>query len=103
MPSWSSLDGEAIPDHWIRIRSLDLAKMVGVIERDFGLGWWVKERNDCCDEENESERILHFFNFLFGIFQVSEEWKEREVEGFFVALFIYVELDFWVLLWIEYK
>ena len=38
MLSWSSLDGEAIPDHWIRIRSLDLAKMVGVIERDFGLG-----------------------------------------------------------------
>lgn len=28
------MDGEAIPDHWIRIGSPDLARVVGVIERE---------------------------------------------------------------------
>lgn len=38
MPSQSSSEGEAMPDHWMRIGSPDLARMVGVTERETWAG-----------------------------------------------------------------
>ena len=67
------MDGEAIPDHWIRTRSPDLAKTVGVIERET-LDWVDGlKREMIAVMKRMKVRILHFFNFLFGIFQVSED------------------------------
>ena len=76
MPSQSSLDGSAIPDHWIRIGSPDLAKTVGVIERET-LDWVDELRREMIVVMKRMNGVREFFIF-FGVFQVGEECKKKE-------------------------
>ena len=76
MPSQSSLDGSAIPDHWIRIRSPDLAKTVGVIERET-LDWVDGLKREMIVVMKRMNGVREFFIFFFGIFQVGEECKRK--------------------------
>ena len=74
MPSQSSLDGSAIPDHWIRIGSPDLAKTDGVIERET-LEWvdGLKREMSVVMKRMKAVREFFIFFFFFGIFQVGVE------------------------------
>ena len=72
MPSQSSLDGEAIPDHWIQTGSPDLAKTVGVIERET-LDWVDGLKREMIAVMKRMKGVREFFSFFFGIFQVGEE------------------------------
>ena len=96
MPSQSSLDGSAIPDHWIRIGSPDLAKTVGVIERET-LDWVDELKREMIVVMKRMNGVREFFIFL-GIFQVGEECKKKEKLRvfffFFVALFILCRIGF---------
>ena len=95
MPSQSSLDGSAIPDHWIRIGSPDLAKTVGVRERET-LDWVDELKREMIVVMKRMNGVREFFIFL-GIFQVGEECKKKEklrVFFFLVALFILCRIGF---------
>ena len=72
MSSQLSLDGEVIPDHWIWIRSPDLAKKVRVIERET-LDWVDGLKREMIVVMKRMKGVREFFIFIFGIFQVSEE------------------------------
>ena len=72
MPSQSSLDGEAIPDHWIQTGSPDLAKTVGLIERET-LDWVDGLKREMIAVMKRMKGVREFFSFFFGIFQVGEE------------------------------
>ena len=92
------MDGSAIPDHWIRIGSPDLAKTVGVRERET-LDWVDGLKREMIVVMKRMNGVREFFIF-FGVFQVGEECKKKEklrVFFFFWLLCLfYVELDFWV-------
>ena len=72
MPSQSRLDGEAIPDHWIQTGSPDLAKTVGLIERET-LDWVDGLKREMIAVMKRMKGVREFFSFFFGIFQVGEE------------------------------
>ena len=67
MPSQSSLDGSAIPDHWIRIGSPDLAKTVGVIERET-LDWVDGLKREMIVVMKRMNGVREFFIFFFWDF-----------------------------------
>ena len=69
------MDGSAIPDHWIRIGSPDLAKTVGVRERET-LDWVDGLKREMIVVMKRMNGVREFFIFL-GIFQVGEECKRK--------------------------
>ena len=79
MPSQSSLDGEAIPDHWIQTGSPDLAKTVGVIERET-LDWvdGLKREMIAVMKRMKVREFFIFLIFYLGFFKsVKNEKKEK--------------------------
>ena len=76
MPSQSSSEGEAMPDHWMRIGSPDLARAVGVTERETWDGVDGSKR----DKIRKRRKGARARGFIFGFLSVDEDERVWDLE-----------------------
>lgn len=87
MPSQSSSEGEAMPDHWMLIGSPDLARVVGVTEKE------TCDGVDGSKRDKIRKRRKGARGFIFRFLSVDEDEQVWDLEIWWVKGIVGLLLD----------